>query len=561
MRATLIRWPLALTGVLLLTLAAPARSGQDSLEALVAEYLAAGGRGRGMGEDPIAERFEERRRSRLDSLDGWSGRLAALEWDALDREQQIDHIVLSKLLLQERHRIEGTSERRALLATVIGAPVNGFLLPEGEKSADPVGRRLDGWLSSIERSPVSPAATLRLDLVDPALRFLDQAGDRIERWASSLPADAPDLSDWEKRSQRATKILEARRRALAVLRPQLAERDRWGRPVGAREMEFRIRHQHLIERSLSDLVVMGQNHLRRIQREMESVARSLVPGATADEVWETLSRDHPSAEHLPEVAQKEMESALALILDQDLMTIVEPHRHAETVVTTGRTNQTYPFGGYGGTRRDGDRWVGRYLVSPPTDQMSPEERGERLRGNNLYWTRVVAVHEIWPGHHLQGLVAREKASPLRRRYHSTVMSEGWGLYSEQLMYEQGHFDRKTRMAQLKMQAWRAARVVIDIRLQTGEMGFGDAVSYLVREVGLTRENSEAEVRRYLGNPTRPLSYFVGFLQLMELREAVQAAEGDAFDLKRFHDRVLSYGTIPVVLIRHGLVGAGDLRRL
>ncbi|MEQ8764154.1 MAG: DUF885 domain-containing protein, partial [Planctomycetota bacterium] len=285
----------------------------------------------------------------------------------------------------------------------------------------------------------------------------------------------------------------------------------------------------------------------------------LEPGASADEVWAALCEEHPTPEELPNLARQEMESALALLLERDLMTIEEPFRHAEAVITTGRTNQTYPFGGYGGALPDGERFVGRYLVSPPTDDMTAEQKAERLRGNNTYWTRVVAVHEIWPGHHLQGLVARSKASPLRQRYFSTVMSEGWGLYSEQLMYEQGHFDRKTRFAQLKMQAWRAARVVLDVMLQCGEIGFDEAVRYLVEEVGLTEENSRAEVRRYLGNPTRPLSYFLGFRQLMDTRAEVQAAEGDAFDLKSFHDRVLSYGTIPVVLIRYGLTGRGDLR--
>jgi uncharacterized protein (DUF885 family) len=136
-----------------------------------------------------------------------------------------------------------------------------------------------------------------------------------------------------------------------------------------------------------------------------------------------------------------------------------------------------------------------------------------------------------------------------------VLAEGWGLYCEELMYEQGFFPGpKSRLFQLKDACWRAARVVLDCRLHTGTASFEEAVDFLVEEAGLERPNAEGEVRRYVASPTQPMSYAVGKQALLDLRAEVQRGLGEAFDLHDFHGAVLQAGTLPIGLVREEVLG-------
>jgi uncharacterized protein (DUF885 family) len=139
---------------------------------------------------------------------------------------------------------------------------------------------------------------------------------------------------------------------------------------------------------------------------------------------------------------------------------------------------------------------------------------------------------------------------LRALFTAPTMAEGWALYCEEMMHEQGFFaDERVRLLQLRDQLWRACRVIVDVGLHTGKMSFNDAVSFLVRKAKLERGIAAAEVRRYCENPTQPMSYVVGKLLIHELREDYRADRGEAFSLRQFHDDLLSHGTIPIALVR------------
>jgi uncharacterized protein (DUF885 family) len=131
-----------------------------------------------------------------------------------------------------------------------------------------------------------------------------------------------------------------------------------------------------------------------------------------------------------------------------------------------------------------------------------------------------------------------------------VFVEGWALYCEEMMYETGYYpDAQTRLMQLAMQLWRACRVVIDVSLHDGTMSFDDAVNLLVDTAKLERVNAEAEVRRYTQSPTQPMSYIIGKIEILRLRDDYRKQQGAAYNLKEFHDHLLSYGSIPIGLVR------------
>jgi uncharacterized protein (DUF885 family) len=196
---------------------------------------------------------------------------------------------------------------------------------------------------------------------------------------------------------------------------------------------------------------------------------------------------------------------------------------------------------------------GTFFVTPVDVGRRPEVQEQQLQGHNYVSLPLTTLHEAYPGHHLQLSHAVKVGSRLRRLSDSNVFAEGWALYCEELMYEQGYFlDPVTRLYQLKDLLWRACRVVIDVGLHTGRMTVAEAVEYLVDQAMLERVNAEAEVRRYTLTPTQPMSYLVGKLELLKVREEAKRRMGARFNLYDFHAALLSSGTLPPALIREEL---------
>jgi uncharacterized protein (DUF885 family) len=174
-----------------------------------------------------------------------------------------------------------------------------------------------------------------------------------------------------------------------------------------------------------------------------------------------------------------------------------------------------------------------------------------LRAHDFTWISVIAPHESYPGHHLQALKAQENPRPFRKVYNSPVFSEGWGLYTEELMYETGFFKKPelTRLTQLRLRLWRAARIILDVKLHTGQITYEDARQFLVDKVGFEASSTAGEVNIYIFRPSYAIAYVVGFAQIMELREEYKQRRGRDFDLREFHDQLLTQGAMPIPLAR------------
>jgi uncharacterized protein (DUF885 family) len=177
-----------------------------------------------------------------------------------------------------------------------------------------------------------------------------------------------------------------------------------------------------------------------------------------------------------------------------------------------------------------------------------------MEGHVLPGIPITAVHEGYPGHHLQITLANQAATKVRRQIWTPVMVEGWALYCEEMMGEEGFYsDPRTRLLQLKDYLWRCCRVVIDIGLHTGTLSPQEAARMLVEVPKLDPEGAAGEVKRYSKTPTQPLSYAVGKREIMKLREDLRKVEGSSFSLRRFHDRLLKFGSVPISHIRERIL--------
>jgi uncharacterized protein (DUF885 family) len=150
---------------------------------------------------------------------------------------------------------------------------------------------------------------------------------------------------------------------------------------------------------------------------------------------------------------------------------------------------------------------------------------------------------------LQLTVAAKLPSKVRKVFGNNLFVEGWALYCEEMMWEQGYWDDlRVRLFQLKDLVWRAVRVIVDVGLHCKGMSFNEAIHWLVSEAHLEHANAVAEVRRYTASPTQPLSYLTGKMAILKLRDEIQKRQGSSFSLKEFHDKLLQAGGLPIRLV-------------
>lgn len=175
-----------------------------------------------------------------------------------------------------------------------------------------------------------------------------------------------------------------------------------------------------------------------------------------------------------------------------------------------------------------------------------------LPSRPLYSLAALTLHESSPGHALQmPLAAEHQGLPDFRRYtYLSAYGEGWALYSEKLGVEMGMYDTPyDRFGYLSYQMWRACRLVVDTGIHHLGWSREQAQTYMRENTALSEHEIETEVDRYIAWPGQALSYYLGEMAIVEARAKAEKALGDKFDLRAFHDTVLSLGSVPLPVLQ------------
>jgi uncharacterized protein (DUF885 family) len=197
--------------------------------------------------------------------------------------------------------------------------------------------------------------------------------------------------------------------------------------------------------------------------------------------------------------------------------------------------------------------AGRYVPAPPGGP-----RGGRywvntyaLETRPLYQLVALSLHEGVPGHHLQGALAYEieDAPAFRRQFYPHAYGEGWGLYAERLGVEMGIYETPyDHFGRLSYEMWRAARLVVDTGIHWMGWSREEAAEFLASNTALSMHEIGTEVDRYIAWPGQALAYKIGELTIRDLRREAEQALDDAFDIRAFHDVVLTSGGVPLELL-------------
>ena len=283
---------------------------------------------------------------------------------------------------------------------------------------------------------------------------------------------------------------------------------------------------------------LGRTYLAEFKEERAALVARHWPGRSLQEVNELVRSGHaPTFEGALDDYRRVIEESREFVRDRGLATVPEGEE-LRVEPTPSFLEPVIPFAAYEPPAYFDGRQLGIYMVTE-------QERGlgEHSRASILN----TSVHEGYPGHHLQFACANQNPSLARllATDFAVELVEGWAHYSEQLMYEQGFSPGpEIRFVQLNDLIWRACRIVIDVELSSGRMGFAAAVAMLTGEAEMDPAAAEAEVRRYTYTPGYQLSYLYGKHLLLRLREERGRTEGAAFDMRAFHDRLLYAGGVP-----------------
>jgi uncharacterized protein (DUF885 family) len=230
-----------------------------------------------------------------------------------------------------------------------------------------------------------------------------------------------------------------------------------------------------------------------------------------------------------------------------------PDAPLDVVPTPAFMRPVIPFAAYDSPGPYSTDRTGWFYVTVPDARLPPAQQERILRDHCRFEIPATALHEGYPGHHLQLVHAQQQPSHVRKNIWTPLTVEGWALYCEDMMGEEGFYTSEEELLfQRVHMLWRAVRILLDVGLHTRGMSFEQAVDQLVDQLHVDRANAEAEVRRYCAEPAYPLAYAVGRRELLKLRDDYRAASGGDFTLRRFHEAILRYGGLPVALIRWGL---------
>jgi uncharacterized protein (DUF885 family) len=368
-------------------------------------------------------------------------------------------------------------------------------------------------------------------------------GETVPEWAEQTPALREQVL------AAASRANEAFADYVRFLREELRPRAEGDFAIGRELFDFLLETHHMLPYDADELHEFGSGLVADTRRRMDELAEQMDRGKSWHEIVAELKQDHPSAEGVLEAYRTEMARARDFVREHDLVS-VPPGEELEVVETPPFERATTPYAAYVSPAPFEAQQKGFFWVTPVDESAPAERREDQLKGHCNWGLPVVSLHEGYPGHHLQLCHANRVDSLVRKQFGTSVFAEGWALYCEEMMYESGFYtDPRTRLFQLKDVLWRACRVVIDVGLHTRGMGFDEAVNMLVDMAGLERTNAIKEVQRYTASPTQPMSYAMGKREILRLREDYERAKAGAFCLKEFHDELLSFGTIPVALVR------------
>jgi uncharacterized protein (DUF885 family) len=313
--------------------------------------------------------------------------------------------------------------------------------------------------------------------------------------------------------------------------------------------------------SADQVLAEAEAEFARVERDMYVIARQLwgrhypqralppddAPGRhdTIAQVLRAVAQDHSRPEDLIVDARATVAKIKQFITDRDILRLPEPDRcqviempEFQRGNSTAYMNSPPPLDPQG---------TGMYAISPPPKDWDAQRVESLLQEYNRQMLQILTIHEAYPGHYVQLEYSNRNPSLIRRVLGSGVFVEGWAVYTEQMMLDQGYGDGDLalRLTQLKFYLRAVTNALLDHRMHCTELTDDEALQLLVAGAFQSEGEARLKVIRAKQSSCQLSTYFVGRMALYRLRQSVERELGDQFQLGRYHEAVLAHGSLPV----------------
>lgn len=501
--------------------------------------------------DMSAAAFEKEIEARRNLLE----KVREVRAEGLSREEDIDRRLMIALLESSIHTAEARRIWENDAALYVPAGEIGRAL-EPTAPGTPQQRAVE-LTAMLEQLPAQLEHGRR-NLIEPSRYFTESAIFKTEGTLRILTSSAPTLANLAGESGAALSAVAEQAQAalesyLQFLRDELLPRSTGSWVFGKENYDYVLQHRWLMQTDTDAILERGQQSFKETEALAQQVADRIQPGNKHwTEVYEKIKNDHPPAAGIKQAYQARIDAARAFVIQHKIATLPAGER-VITIDTPPAMRRSSPFGTFQSVDPFGDGLEGKLVLTPIEDWMTPAQRRERLRSHHTAWLPIIAVHEAYPGHHVDGLNRKANARLLRKIVRESIMSEGWGLFTEEMMFEQGFLQGDdVRLTQLRNRLWRAARVILDVSLHTGKMTFDEAVDFLADKARFDKYAAALDVGMYVQRPTYVLGYLIGMQEIQAIRADYIAQFGEPDPPSEFYDRLLSVGSIPPALVRESL---------
>jgi uncharacterized protein (DUF885 family) len=415
----------------------------------------------------------------------------------------------------------------------------------------------------IARERLMPAALedARKNLKTPVTIYTQIAIEQIDGNISLLRNDLPAAFADVKDPALLAEFRKANGEVIAALGDYKSYLKKTVLPVSKPEFAFgaatwskALAAEDMVDLPVDRLLAIAQADLARNEAAFQAVAHQIDPNKTPDQVLAEIEQRHPKPEDLLATTQATLDSIRQFIVDHHILTIPEgePARVVETPpfmrsTTSASMDTPGPF--------EKAKLHGLYNMTLPDPRATAAEKADFMR--QWYYASIsnVSVHEVYPGHYMQFLYAKQFPSDARKVFGANTNIEGWAHYCEQMMLDEGFHadDPSYRLAQLQDALLRDARFIVGIRMHTQGMTLDEAVKFFETAGHEPHPIAVSEAKR--GTADALYGYYtLGKLMILKLRDDYKAKMGAAYTLQGFHDAFIRLGPLPLPLVRRALLG-------
>lgn len=518
----------------------------------------------------------------------WQARLPKIDFEALNQTGRIDYILLRNELTSElnqqtlqRERLKEMEELLSFRGViqdleaerwrmqVIDAPAAATKISEvaervkklkervekGKKSKDDKksDRTNETASASSSKEPKDkadePPLKVSALLARRAATAIGEVRGTLKTWYSFYDGYQPDFSWWLKKPyDEASSALDVYAKYLREEVAELKGKDEdplLGEIMG-REALLRNLVTEMIAYTPEELIAIGEKEFAWCEAEMKKAAKEMGFDDWKKALAKVKSAFVPPGQQ-DELVAKFAREAIDFVKARDLVTVTPMCEEVwRLTMISPETQKTIPYVAYGGQA---------VMVAYAKDEMKHEDKLMAMRGNNRHFTRITTAHELIPGHHLQHFAADRNNRQYRGIFSTPFLTEGWALYWEIRLWDTGYGQTpEDKIGMLFWRMHRCARIIVSLKFHLDQMQPKEMVNFLVERVGHEKLGATSEVRRFIAGNYSPLyqcGYMIGGLQLNALRKEI-VGPGKMTE-KQFNDTVLTYGSMPIELIRAGML--------